>query len=476
MKILIVFILQLMGVAALSQSGGLRFQSTDTSLEHAFDWAKKMALSYRGDPAAPAGPWYEAALPSRNAFCIRDVSHQCLPAELLSMTAENKNILKHFLTNISESKDWCTYWEINKNGEPAPEDYRNDSAFWYNLNANMDLIYSCWRLYLWTADKSYINNPALLRFMELSTNQYIQQWTLQADALLARPGYPNRPADFNLQDNFHRCRGLPSYVENVPDLSMGIDLVAALYRGFATSSAIARQLGKNSTADRLLRQANAYRQVIDRHWWDPVAQHYNTYYTQSGTFGKGEGETFLFWFDALQDSLKTRKTLDHLLAGQWNVENLSYLPVIFYDYGYTNKAEAMLRYLSNPATPRREYPEVSYGIIDGLVRGHMGINADARYNRLQTAYHGAAASESVISGLRVLGTVIELRQSSSRYTLRNRGKRAITWRAVLQGYHPRIMVGGMPRKSHQQTEKPGNTGSYIDLKVSPGQQITVELK
>ena len=46
-----------------------------------------------------------------------------------------------FAQNISESKDYCSYWEINKFDEPAPVDFRNDKDFWYNLPANFDVIY-----------------------------------------------------------------------------------------------------------------------------------------------------------------------------------------------------------------------------------------------------------------------------------------------------------------------------------------------
>ena len=52
----------------------LSLSSPDAHLVEAFNWAKKQALAYafEGDPV---GPWYEAALPGREAFCMRDVSH-----------------------------------------------------------------------------------------------------------------------------------------------------------------------------------------------------------------------------------------------------------------------------------------------------------------------------------------------------------------------------------------------------------------
>ncbi len=167
----------------------------------------------QGDPADPVGPWYEAALPSRRAFCMRDVSHQSIGGGGIRHGRGKQNMFSHYVSNISDSKDWCTYWEMNYLGKAAPEDYRNDTAFWYNLNANFDLLYACWRLYLWTGDMQYINGPSFENFHRRSVTDFIDRWILQANMLLKRPPYPNAPIPFNIQDYFHRCRGLPSYSE-----------------------------------------------------------------------------------------------------------------------------------------------------------------------------------------------------------------------------------------------------------------------
>ena len=202
--------------------------------ERAFNWAKEMALHHKGNAGDPVGPWYESALPPRDAFCMRDVSHQCIGAEILGLSRENDNMLNLFVSNISGSKNWCSYWEINKYSKPAPEDYRNDKEFWYNLPANFDVLYATQRLYLWTGDKHYINDPAFVSFQEKSVHEYIDSWVLSADSLLKRPAHPNAPIPYNESDPFDRCRGLPSYSEGVPNLRTGVNLVAALYRGLLT--------------------------------------------------------------------------------------------------------------------------------------------------------------------------------------------------------------------------------------------------
>jgi hypothetical protein len=135
----------------------IRLESPDARLSEAFSWAKAQALdetfpeSAHGDPV---GDWYEAALPSRFAFCMRDVSHQSTGAQVLGLGAFNRNMLRKFARGIAPSRDFCSFWEIDKWDRPAPVDYKNDGDFWYNLTANFDVLDACWRHYLWTGDKA----------------------------------------------------------------------------------------------------------------------------------------------------------------------------------------------------------------------------------------------------------------------------------------------------------------------------------
>ena len=142
------------------------FKSSKSELTKAFDWAKNKALSYAHDGSDPVGYWYEAALPSREAFCMRDVSHQALGAEILGLTKHNENMFQKFAQNISAEKDYCSYWEINRYNKPAPVDFNTDKDFWYNLPANFDVVYNAARLYKWTGNKTWIKNEILNRFYD----------------------------------------------------------------------------------------------------------------------------------------------------------------------------------------------------------------------------------------------------------------------------------------------------------------------
>lgn len=456
---------------AFSQEADVSFSSSDTALQAAFYRAKEMALSYKGKPADPVGPWYESALPPRSAFCMRDVSHQCIPAAVLGLSAANKNMLTRFVENISASKNWCSYWEMNKYGKPAPEDYRNDTAFWYNLNANFDILNACWKLYLWTGDKDYIANPVFKNFYERSVNEYITQWVLQPDSLLTRPAHPNAGTSFNIHDDFHRCRGLPSYSEGVPNIKIGIDLVAALYRGLLSYAAVLNANGKADEAKKIKQRADAYQKHIDTYWWDETANRYNTFYSSDNTFGKNEGETFLLWFEALTDTARKRKTIEHILDGKWNVENMSYFPYILYQENHWQEAKHYMLLLTDPSTKRREYPEVSFGVLLGFANGLMGIEPDARFNRVATVYKTNAPDSAYMQNVPLLGTLISIKHLPGESKFTNKGNNAVTWRAEFYGSYDSITVNSKKQKAIITKDVDGRRMCYVDVEVKPGEKI-----
>ncbi|HLZ88032.1 MAG TPA: hypothetical protein VKQ52_12345, partial [Puia sp.] len=455
----------------------------DTALVRAFDWAKAQALHYRGKPADPVGPWYESALPPRDAFCMRDVSHQAIGGAILGLDAENKNMLTLFAKNITAPKNWCSWWEMNKHGVPAPEDYRSDKEFWYNLDANFDLLWATWRLGAWTGDSSYYEDPVFRRFQQKTTGAYIDSWVLQPDSLLTRPAHPNAPIPFNEQDAFDRCRGLPSYSEGIPNMKMGVDLVAALYRGLRTYADILRQRGQPSAANTFARRAAQYRSHLETRWWNDSLGRYQTWYSTDNHFGLGEGETFLLWFDALQDTARLRRTIDHLASVRWNMENTSYLPYLFYREGSWDTARQTLLYLADPATERREYPEVSFGVIQAVVLGLMGVDPIPGTRTVTTIYRHRGPGSAWLERLPILGTTLTVRHASPlETTVANTGRRRLIWRAQFSGSFTSARVstssasarvGGKKMPMQRLADKWGRIISYVDLPLDAGQQMTV---
>ena len=160
----------------------LTLESSDARLVESFNWAKRQAMAYVFD-GDEVGPWYEAVEPGREGFCMRDTAHQSMGAHALGLAKYNLNMLRKFAENISDSKDWCSYWEIDRHNRPAPVDYKSDAEFWYNLPANFDVLDACYRMYLWTGDLTYINDPVFLNFYRRTVNDYVERWGLGLDEI-----------------------------------------------------------------------------------------------------------------------------------------------------------------------------------------------------------------------------------------------------------------------------------------------------
>jgi hypothetical protein len=459
--------------ACFGQCTEVSFSSSDTALQNAFHWAKEMALHYKGKPGDAVGAWYESSLPGRNAFCMRDASHQVIGAEILGMSRQNENMFTKFVSNISESKKWCSYWEINKWDKPCPDDYVNDKDFWYNLNANFDVIYACWRLYNWTGNKMYINDPVFLNFYNKSLNEYIHIWKLEADSLL------NRPKGLNIDPllvNFRNKHGygLASYVESDTDLAMSMDLIAAIYQGHISYSNILNAIGKTEESKLYAQKAEEYYQHLNTKWWDPTAHLYNTCYKRDSNFVKGEGETFSLWFDIIKDIDKLNYTINNITSRTWNMENTSYFPYLLYINGYWDKAYNYLLFCSNPGTERREYPEVSFGVIEGIVQGLMGVTPDALTRTISTLHRTTNQTISELKNLQVLGTSINITHiGNNKSSMRNNGDEPITWRAMFSGRYSKAQVGKRPLAVKTDKDKQGRDITYVDLLLYPGQQIEI---
>jgi len=467
----------LLGFCSFSQRTTLKFTSSDTALQRAFDRAKQMALSHKGSDKDPVGPWYEAALPSRYAFCIRDVSHQCLGAEMLGMGRENKNMFGKFLQNISASKDWCTFWEINKWNRPAPADYKNDSAFWYNLNANFELIFACERLYRWTGDSNYIFSAKSDYFFEKSLNDYVQKWKLQPGSIFTRPAIVNKPSNFDYADNYTRSRGLPSYVESIDSLSMSADLVAAIYRGYASYASILKRRGAFLKSNEYEKRAAPYLQQLNTKWWNAANNEYFTFYTTDGKFGVGEGAAFLLWFDAVKDQLQKQAAIRQLLKQGLNIETMSYLPCILYKNGYDSLAKYYLLHISDARTPRREYPEASFGAIEGIVQGLMGIDADYDSNTVRSCYRGNENDKAGIDDLPVFNSTIKLVHNGKKQSIfTNKGNKAVQWQPCFAGRHNFIYVKGKRVKAQQMSDTAGNLFSFTYVKVEGKKSVVAVVK
>lgn len=462
-------------VNKLSYEETSTFTSSDKELEKAYNWAKRMALSYAHDNNDPVGCWYEAALPQREAFCMRDVSHQSVGAQILGLSAHNKNMFLRFAENISEEKDWCTYWEINRYNKPAPADYANDSEFWYNLNANFDVMQACLKMYEWTGDKDYLTDARFTNFYEKSVNEYIHRWALEPEKIMDRPPYMNSPENFNPDNNFHTCRGLPSYVENFRGLTVGVDLIASLYAGFNAYSTISELNGNQQKAQDARKKAVAYQTLLEDKWWSADSLYYHTFWTKEKKFYRGEGVPSILRFNATSDKVRICATVDDILKREWNVENMSAFPALFYRLGYYDEAYRFL--VGLPKTNRSEYPEVSYGIVEGTVSGVMGITASAINNSVTTCSRlPEKVQEAEIKNVPIFDGYVTVKHQNRKSTrIKNHTSKELTWEVAFVGEYAEIIVDKKAYPTIISRDAHGNPITNCSVALPAGATLNAEV-
>ncbi len=285
----------------------LELISSDAALVEGFQRAKRQAMAYVFD-GDPVGPWYEAAEPGREAFCMRDVAHQSLGAQALGLARYNLNLLRRFAENVSDSKDWCSYWEIDRFNRPAPVDYWSDSQFWYNLPANFDILDACYRMYLWSGDPAYVTDPAFLNFYDRTVTDYVERWGLGLDQIMTRPRLLNVRGLLDPKKKFQAARGIPGYDEGNHEYTAAADLLATQYAAYLAYARIQEVRGKTELARTFLKKAGDVKAFINSTWWNQKDKSF--YARVSGSHeleGRGGG-AFLYW-NAVEDGPKVRSAL-----------------------------------------------------------------------------------------------------------------------------------------------------------------------
>ena len=456
----------------------LTFTSADKDLERTFYWAKNMALNYAHDGKDAVGFWYEAALPGRQAFCMRDMAHQSVGAEILGLSKHNENMLIKFVENISVGKDWCSYWEIDKFNKPAPVDYTDDDHFWYNLNANFDIIYACLKVYEWTGNDKLLKDPRFVKFYKTSLNDYIKRWKLSVGEIMSRPRHLNVKDPVNNKTS--DVRGLPSYVENYPNLTASSDLIASIYAGFVAYGKLAAITGDQAERTWADEQAQGYRKLLEDKWWDDQLQAYHTFWTADHKFANGEGLTYILWFNATDKANRIKATLKKIMGKKdWNVENQSHFPTLYYDLNHLEEAYQQL--LALRTVRRNEYPEVSYGAMEGIIGGTMGIKPIYQEKCVVTLPRLTKANESKsveIDNLPVFGGYISVKHDNNTSSnLTNDTGADLIWRASFMGSHSTVLLDGKTSLTTKlTTDKLGNKISIVEVRVPKGKKLKVSVQ
>lgn len=459
--------------ASVAVESPLEFDSSQGKLNECFAWAKGQALAY-AHPSDPVGPWYEAALPGREAFCMRDVSHQAMGAHALGLGETTRNMLRKFAVNISESKDWCSFWEINRYDKPAPVDYRSDEDFWYNLPANFDVLDACWRMYLWTHDRTYLNDPAFVTFYRRTVRDYVDRWDLGLDTLLERERFMNGPAGAEPVGR----RGIPSYHEGDPGRTrIGVDLPAFQVAAYRSYAQILKLKGDEAGARRFEKKAEAAGRFIEAHFWDAANDRFHELLRTDGQYVTGGAmQVYLLYNDALPSEDKAQKTVRNIIDGaRINIEMGSHYPEVFYRYGAHEEAYRWLLALSDPNTKRREYPEVSFAVVGAMVNGLMGIEPSANEGGVATLSRLTdQVAWAQLRHLPIHGCRIDVRHDGrTETTLSNRSNEPVIWSARFYGSAGELRADGRSVPVHCGADPAGRPYLWTTVRVAPSRSVTI---
>ncbi len=475
-------------VASQSQDharrSNLKLRSSNTHLVEAFDWAKGQAMSYVFD-GDPVGPWYEAALPGRRAFCMRDLSHQAAGAQALGLAKYTHNMLHRFAENISASRDWCSYWEIDSLNRPAPVDYKSDAEFWYNLPANFDVLDACYRMYLWTGDARYIEDPVFVSFYNHTVKDYVSRWDLSMERIMTRTNTGAGTTYF---------RGDPSYEESRRDLLVGIDLLATQYAGYRSYAAIQAIRGDKEAAKLYLANASDVKRLVNTSWWNSSEGYFYSFLAKDRQF-HGRAGAELLYRDVVDEGPKAQSALDSLLKEMRSepasaVEPASHYAEILYRYGRPDAAYSEIMDLARSGRERHEYPEVSYSVVGSIVNGLMGINLElsipieevvAQGKHFETVVETLpqlieATSWVELRNLPVRNGWISVRHDGEHSTIfTNQGQLDLTWEAAFPGSFATLILNGKAIKAHLGSRYLGRAVTWVRVPVRAGGSARVEV-
>ena len=463
----------------LPGEGAIELESANSRLVDGFRWAKWQALQYVRNTGS-VRRWYEAALLGRNAFCMRDVSHMSTGAQFLGLGARTRNMLHLFAQHISASKEWCSWWEITGEDEPAQIDYRSDHDFWYDLPANFDVLDACYRQWLWSRDNFYIDDPVFLNYYRRTVSSYVEAWDRKHNGLL-----DHLPSDGHM--------GIGTYDEDLQDnVSVGADLLAAQYAAYRDYAEMARARGDGAGASDFAGKAEALKSLYNQKWWDPTRQ---AFWGALGAEGQFEKETgtgrstmeFPLYYGLPDPGAKTQCSLDRLeqqlhpgRAAQHGiiggVEGVSYLPDIFYKYGRSRSAWTVLLALIDPHLKRREYPEVSFTVAGNIGSGLMGISPSPQPNTVETLPQLTSETEwAALHHVPVGNNTISIRHTQTHKTeLTSESGGDLTWKATFPGAWTTLLVDRRAVPARQETRAGGYRVSWCEITVRTGETHVAE--
>jgi hypothetical protein len=443
--------------------GPFEFSCSNRELSEGVAWAKKMALSYVRDQGDKVGPWIESALPGRDAFCMRDVSHMSAGAHVLGLERFIYNMMHKFTASIAESRDWTAFWEINKDDEPAPVDYTDDDDFWFNLPANFDVLQCCWKAYQLSNNEMYVKFPTFRWFYDRTINEFVETWDRNGDGLVEGP--------MGIVDIARR--GIPSYEEATSGFIGAFDLLVWQHDAFLDYADMMDYLEEPEKAVSVRKSAAQLRTDYETRWWDSDS---NFFFEVIMADGQATHAPIKMARRFPRGYVPTEEMVRKALS--WPdacVEARSYYPEECFRYDLCDVGVKRLCELVDPTESRRGYPEVSYAVVGSTAEGLMGLAIRSELNHIRTLSRlGSSIKWAEADGVAVPEGTINIRHEGTQRTVFvNHSDRVWEWQPSFYGSHEVICVDSSPSKHapNRWVTEGGKVVTSTLVQVKPGESV-----
>lgn len=449
----------------------LALTSSSQYLEDGFAWATQRALDWVQTGKDPSYlPSYWAGLTNRPAFYSRDLAHQMLGAHLLGLDEENLAMLRTFAASATEPRLWYPLWAFHFDGRIFELDYRGDDNFVREIPAVFELVERGYQQYLWTADRTLVDDPTLSAYYGTAVNDFVT----------AHDDNGNTIAD---EDGTGKIfQGVASYAENGEGLFEAGDGVGAQYQALLAYAGILAARGDDAGAAEATRRAASLKALFNDEWWSADAGRFIRGFTEEGAqtnFGK-ENSWFMPMKLITEPGPRTEEYLrfvDESVSAlpPFNIEAYTYLPETFFPYGHDETAWRWLRYLIDS---RAAYPEVSYTVVSHTVTGLLGVTPDAPANRVATLSHLPDDVDWLrVEHIPVGQHDVAVRHDGKRTSqlTNQQGNGSLTWQAQFPGRHRFLLVDGNPQPA-QVVKVNGRQLSQVTVPVRPNQTRTVSVR
>ena len=508
MKILrissLLFLILVIGACAPDKDDlcDLKISSSDNVIEKEFDWAVRKALScvmsgqtgvinssenYGGE-----GDWqyiscYRAGLPYRSAFYVRDFCHQLSGAHLLGFDKENTEMMEAFLLSVSRQRECYPLWSLNFDGSPYKPDYESDECFARYVPAVFELVEKLYSLYMWTGDKSLINNSRIWNAVSMMMEEFPDLHDSYIKDGIAEGSTTGFVGD-----------GLSSYCDYLNPLIESGDGIASQYRAYLAYASLLEVRSEKTKAETYRSKAEEIKRHFEQEWVLDSAEDGFAYIRglglkagKVGGFGF-EGSVFIPLKGLAEPSATTTEFLkscdsayESIGPDNVSISSLTYLPDLFFSWNMINagwkwtKKINRLRFADHPLSlvgNNGNYPEVAFTYISNVVENMLGFEPDAPHNSFSVISRlpdeiDRLGVENIPLGRNLVSVLHEGRDCTT--ICHEQGNREVRCTVRFYGSYEHISIDGTLFKATRETLR-GIPVSSVSIKIPIGGSVKVK--